>query len=170
MTRGTGSERARAEDGHRERVLIVDDEKDVRESLGSLLTLGLGVRAILAGSAAEGMRVLERDHVDVLLVDYRMPGTNGLDFLLAARERAPKARRILITAFPEMEVAIRAVNEGRVDGFFVKPFDPDQLLARVRGLLDMRAEEARASVELARSLRRGGRPSKGAEEADEPSV
>lgn len=148
----------------------MDDEEDVRESLGALLTHGLGVRSILAESAAEGMRVLERHHVDVLVVDYRMPETNGLDFLLAAKERAPGARRILITAFPEMEVAIRAVNEGRVDGFFVKPFDPDVLLALVRDLLGKKDEEARAGAELARSFRRPSGPSKGVKGTDEGSA
>lgn len=170
VTRGMGGEPAPAGQARGDRVLVVDDEQDVRESIGSLLTLGLGVQAIITASAADAMGILARQHVDVLIVDYRMPETNGLDFLIAARERAPGARRILITAFPEMEVAIRAVNEGRVDGFFVKPFDADELLALVRDLLGKKREEARAGAELARSFRRPGRPSKGAGEMGEASA
>jgi response regulator RpfG family c-di-GMP phosphodiesterase len=61
-----------------------------------------------------------------------MPGINGLEFLERAREIAPESTRILITAFPDLKVATEAIEEAGISNYFVKPFDPGQLLDAVQ--------------------------------------
>jgi response regulator RpfG family c-di-GMP phosphodiesterase len=81
-----------------------------------------------------------------------MPGMNGLEFLDKARHTAPGVPRILITAFPDLDVAIRAINEAGIENFITKPFEPGQVVEVVRAVLfERRAEELR-NQSFARSL------------------
>jgi response regulator RpfG family c-di-GMP phosphodiesterase len=79
--------------------------------------------------------MLGKQPIDLILSDYKMPGLNGIQFLEQARERLPDVPRILITAFPDLEVAIDAINQARVEAFLIKPLDPDQVVERVRQAL-----------------------------------
>jgi DNA-binding NtrC family response regulator len=117
-------------------VLAVDDEEDILHTLAQYLEEALpGVRVETAGSGAAGLARLERGAVDLVISDYRMPGMDGLAFLRHVRERAPGLPRILMTAYPDAELAVQAINLAHIDRFLVKPVEPDQLAAAVEELL-----------------------------------
>lgn len=129
----------------RQRILVVDDEEDIRESLRALFeTCMEEVDVSTAASGADGLDALARERIDLVITDYKMPGMNGLDFLHRAAKQGPPTPRILVTAFPDLEIAIRAINEANIENFFTKPFDADQVLDVVRGILrEQRAQELR---------------------------
>jgi two-component system response regulator AtoC len=141
----------------------VDDEEDIRESLRTLLEMNLdGVDVHAAASGPEALALLGTTPVDVLISDYKMPGMNGLELLAKIGRTHPHLPRILVTAFPDLDIAIRAINEAGIENFFTKPFDPDQVLNVVRALLfEQRAQDmrnrsfARSLDMLRRNLERG---------------
>lgn len=136
------------------RVLVVEDEPDIRDSLKDLLEMGIPDLTVdLAANGAEGLRALQATPTHLIITDYKMPGMNGLEFLAAARAMAPETPRILMTAFPDLEIATRAINEAHIENFLAKPVDPDEILAKVTRVFQM--EEARHEKErsLARTLR-----------------
>ena len=139
-------------------VLVVDDEPDILESLSSLLEQSLtNAKCITATSAAAALQVMERSSVDLILSDYRMPGMDGLEFLKRAKALAPRVPRFLLTAYPDLGVAVKAINEAGIEQFLTKPLVPAQVAMVVEGtLLARRAHEDRDKA-LARAinLRRG---------------
>jgi DNA-binding NtrC family response regulator len=128
-------------------ILIVDDEPDILESLADVFTLHLtGVKVFSALDGAAGLAILAKEHVDLVVSDYKMPGMDGLEFLTKAREVAPNAARILITAYPELNVAVRAINEAQIQNFLTKPITPQALIEAVNAaLLKGRQEAQRAA-------------------------
>lgn len=116
-------------------ILIADDEPDILESLRDLLEDAVPARCILANSGTQALEVVGKQPINLILSDYKMPGLNGIQFLEQARQRVPDVPRILITAFPDLEVAIDAINQARVEAFLIKPLDPDQVVERVRQAL-----------------------------------
>lgn len=141
----------------RQTILLVDDEEDIRESLKALFETCLeGVDVVVAPGGQAALDLMDRSPVDVVISDYKMPGMNGLDFLQRAAKKAPSVPRILVTAFPDLEIAIRAINEANIENFFTKPFEPEQVLQVVKTLLhEQRVQELRnrsfaRSIELVR--------------------
>ena len=137
----------------RQTILIVDDEEDIRESLKALLETSIdGTEVLVAADGEEALETMRKAQVDLVISDYKMPRMNGLELLGAIGRNAPQTPRILVTAFPDLEIAIRAINEAGIENFFTKPFDPDQVVNVVRALLfEQRAQELRTRS-FARSL------------------
>lgn len=137
-------------------VLVVDDEPDVTESLRHLLEARLrpAPRVRVAHTASEALRALREESFDLVLCDYKMPGRTGVDILREARRTAPGARRLLMTAYADLMVAIDAVNKAAVDAFLRKPFEPEELLARVEALLRAKRAEEQREDAFGRALAR----------------
>ncbi len=134
-------------------ILVVDDEPDILESLSDLFAAALpGIQVRTANSGAAGLKVLGEGAVDLILSDYKMPGMNGLQFLEEARKIAPQVPRIMMTAFPDLEIAISAINEARIETFFTKPLDPDKTVAVVKGMLDSRKAKGSRDQALSRAM------------------
>lgn len=150
--------------GRAQVVLLVDDEPDIRESLKLLLEASLeNIEVATAESGAIALDTLSRRNIDLIITDYKMPGMNGLEFLGRAQRIAPKVPRILVTAFPDLEIAIKAINEAGIENFFTKPFEPEQVLDVVRELLKEQRAQALRNQSFARSMdimRRGTEPNK----------
>ena len=106
-------------------ILIVDDEPENLNLLAVLL--GGDYRIRRASDGVSALKVLARRQPHVILCDQRMPGMSGVEVLEEARKRRPDAVRILITAYPEAENAIEAINRGEVRRYVAKPFDPAEL-------------------------------------------
>lgn len=142
------------------KVLLVDDEVSILESVGILLR-GEGYDVVTALGGKEGMAAIGAERPDLILSDIRMPGATGLDLLTHAREVDPGMSVILMTAQASLQSAVRAVNEGAFY-YLQKPFANDELLAICRRAVESRRlrEENRALKQEIRrtTTARGERP------------
>jgi two-component system response regulator HydG len=106
-------------------IMIVDDEKIVRESFLHWFEK-LGHRAEAAASGFEALEKLEKVPFDVLFVDIKMPGMNGIELLGKVKEEYPDTTVVIITAYGSIETAVNAMKIGATD-YLLKPFKPEQL-------------------------------------------
>jgi two-component system, response regulator FlrC len=115
------------------RILVVEDDDDVRESLVDVLAASMPDAVVTAvGSAEDGLEAIRGTAFTAAISDYKLPGLDGLGFLRLARERVPATARILITAFPALEVELHEVDEARLDAVLTKPLDLADFVAHVR--------------------------------------
>lgn len=121
-------------------ILFVDDEPLVTEGLRTALRRE-PFRILTANSAADALKQLGEQGVDVVVSDERMPGMGGTDLLAEVRRRSPDTLRMLLTGQTSMDLVIRAVNEGKITHFFSKPCVPTELAQVVRQALRLRALE-----------------------------
>lgn len=121
--------------GGRHRILIVDDEEAILETM--TFTFEEEYEVLTATSAAEALDVLERSGpVAAVISDQRMPEMTGVEFLSQVFERHPTTVRIILTGFADMDAIIRAINDGHVYAYITKPWEPDQLKQVVRRAVD----------------------------------
>jgi two-component system nitrogen regulation response regulator GlnG len=131
-----------------ERILIADDEDGLRWVLEKgFRGAGYQVTAVKDGAAA--LREAEAQPFDMILLDIRMPGIDGLTLLKQVRERRPDAQVVIMTAHGTMETAVQAMQDGAYD-YLAKPFDLDEAL-----LLAERALSARRLTQEVASLKAG---------------
>ncbi len=136
-----------------QRILIVDDEDDILSSLKTLFEVSLSNTEVeTAANGHKGLERLKETSFDLILTDYKMPGMNGLDFLTQAREHAPDTPAILITAFPDLNIAVKAINETGVENFITKPLQPEQVVETVREVLRERRAAEQRDKSFARSM------------------
>ena len=114
-------------------ILIVDDEESILANSCELL--GGEYTILTARSAAEAMRLLAEVRVHVIVSDYKMPGRDGLSFLIETKECHPSCVRVLMTAYADMELVVRALNEGEIHRFVSKPFTAFELRSILRDCL-----------------------------------
>ncbi|MGQ0536523.1 MAG: response regulator transcription factor [Methanobacteriota archaeon] len=137
----------------RQTVMVVDDEPDIRMGLKGLLEHELPhVEVQMEPSGEDALDTAKRSEIDLAVVDYKLPGMDGLEFLARLRELDPWTPRILITAFPEVELATRAINEEKVQGFLLKPLTPAIVVQTVRSLLYERRIDALRDESFERAM------------------
>lgn len=107
-------------------ILIIDDEESVCWSLQRALT-SEGHSVATAASAEQGFLSLQKQRPDVLILDVRLPGIDGLTALTRIRQIAPEMPAIVVTAFGDLPTAVRAVEGGAFD-YLAKPFDLQQAI------------------------------------------
>lgn len=112
------------------RILIIDDEKNLRDSIAAYLE-SEGMEAQTAATGEAGKAVLETDRFDAVVVDLKMPGISGLDFLSWLKEGGPLVPAIMISAHGDIKDAVEAMKRGAAD-YLVKPFNPEELVVRLR--------------------------------------
>lgn len=113
-------------------ILVIDDDAGVRRFIVECLEM-LGYKVSQAASGPDGLARLGLDKPDLLIVDFAMPGMNGVEVVQLARERAPHLPIILATGYADMEAVERTVG---LDVLLRKPFRIDDLQSAVRSALD----------------------------------
>jgi DNA-binding NtrC family response regulator len=134
----------------RGKILVVDDEPDIRESLEALLS-GENYQVDLASNAAEGHKRLEASSYDLVLLDLMMPDKSGMEVLQEIRARDQETPVFMITAYGSIEVAVEALKRGASD-YFSKPWDNEKLLIEIDRMISKGWLE-RENVELKRALK-----------------
>ncbi len=115
-------------------VLVIDDEEAILESLE--MTLASEYRVFTASTGEEGLAILEREEIALIIVDQVMPGMSGVDILEHVSERSPRTIRMLLTGYADMNSLVRAINDGRIYRYLPKPWEPDELRMNVKRALE----------------------------------
>jgi len=118
-------------------ILIVDDEQVVRDSLSKWFRED-GYKVSSAASAAEALQQLQAQRWDIILLDIKMPGMDGMELQLRIKEIDPTPTIIFITAHATVDTAVKALKEGAFD-YVTKPVDPDYLSHLVTNALKQRS-------------------------------
>jgi len=114
-------------------ILIVDDEAVMRESLRDWLTDG-GYQVEMASNGEEALKTIAEHDFDVVILDLKLPGKDGIEVLREAREKKPQLKGVIITAYPSVLSAVEAMKEGAID-YLTKPFDLNELEKLIRETL-----------------------------------
>ncbi len=135
----------------RPKILVVDDEKVIRGGCHEVLTQE-GYEVLLAASGDQGLKMIEKEHFDIILLDLMMPGLSGFDVLSHVKRLHPDTSIIVITGYATIENSIEAMRNGAFD-FIPKPFSPEQLrvvvskaLEHTGALKDIANEKSRMHV------------------------
>lgn len=115
-------------------VLLIDDDETIRKGLSRTLTKeGFNVDTVPDGKQA--LEKSQHKHYDLALLDIRLPDMEGTKLLKMLREKTAEIKEIIITGYPSLENAIKAIDEG-ADAYIIKPFKPADLLAKIREKLE----------------------------------
>jgi putative nucleotidyltransferase with HDIG domain len=118
-------------------VLFVDDEINVLKALTRLFR-SEPIEVHCARSGQEAYRILEREPIQVVISDQRMPGISGAQVLSRVRKEHPEIVRMMLTGYTEIDVALEAINQGEIFRLITKPWNDEELKATVRQALETR--------------------------------
>ncbi len=116
------------------KLLIVDDEDIVRESLSDWLS-SIGYKVLTAKCGEEALRIIKQKKVKIMVADLIMPGMNGIELMKKARTIIPTMSTVIITAHGTIQTAIAAIREGAYD-YIEKPFCPEKVELLIRNLVE----------------------------------
>ncbi len=128
------------------KILIIDDEHNIRTSFSSLLK-DEGMQTRAAESAEEAERLLSSNTFDLILLDLQLPGKHGLEFLKSLKEDPNSPAVLVISGQADIPDALRAVRLGAVD-FLEKPVPPEKLIASVNAALALASAERQRRIAL----------------------
>ncbi len=122
-------------------ILLVDDEKDIRDSLSQLLGLAFPeARISTAGSGGEALHILEQELIDVVVSDFRMPGMDGLELLQRVRDEWPDVTRIILSAYGIEDLEEAQMLEQVANAIYAKTEATTRLMADLAACRDVGAE------------------------------
>lgn len=131
-TQSEAAAQAAGQKGGRKTILVVDDETDILDSITALMqAVNSSPRVLTARDGKDALEILDKESVDLIVTDYRMPRMDGLELLRIARERNPEMPMILITAYPDPALEDTAMHTLGVSHFIRKPFDPGEIISAV---------------------------------------
>ncbi|MGH7275066.1 MAG: sigma-54-dependent transcriptional regulator [Nitrospiria bacterium] len=132
-----------------EKILVVDDEKSMRDFLAIVLKKD-GYYVVTASEGEEAIRVIQKEIFDLVITDIKMSKLNGLEVLRAVKETAPQTIVLMITAYASTETAVEAMKEGAYD-YIMKPFQIDEVKLIIKNALEkkkLQEENTRLKREL----------------------
>ena len=116
------------------RILVIDDEEIIGESCRRVLEPA-GYEVDTATSGGEGLQVLRKDAIDLVLTDLKMPDMDGIEVLKKIKQDWPGVEVIIITGYQTVDTAVKSIKLGAFD-YIEKPFTPDALINAVSKALD----------------------------------
>jgi len=122
-----------------DKILVVDDDDMLRELMVTILE-NEGYILDVAKSGYEAELKLKNKIFNLVILDIRLPDTNGIDLLAKINQSAPRMKKIVLTGYPDADTAIKSVNEN-ADAYLVKPFEPEKLLEIISENLKQQKEE-----------------------------
>jgi len=131
-------------------LLLVDDEPNILKALKRLLRRD-GYTILLADGGAEALQLLEREAVNVIVSDHRMPIMTGIEFLAQVKQKYPDITRIVLSGFSDLDTITEAINEGNIYKFLAKPWDDTQIRTTIKEAFEqneLRIENSRLTEEL----------------------
>lgn len=117
-------------------ILVVDDEERFRANMLRLLGMH-GLRALAAPGGREALDIMDREPVDVMLLDMKMPGMNGAEVMAELAKRAQRPEVIFLSGHASLDLPLEAVCKGACD-YLIKPCAMDVLLAKVESAMERR--------------------------------
>lgn len=123
----------------RKKILIVDDDKNIRTAL-SILLEEEGYDVDTAETGHEALDKTNSKIFNLVLLDFRLPDVEGTKLMRQIKDTIPKMRKIMLTGFPSMSNAVESVNFG-ADAFIVKPCDTNDLICKIKEQLKKQDEE-----------------------------
>ncbi|MDY6851556.1 MAG: response regulator [Thermodesulfobacteriota bacterium] len=135
------AEKEVSEQTFKPRILVVDDEKRIRDACQTMLTQD-GFEADQTGDGALGLKMIDQRHYDIVLLDLMMPGLSGFDVLERIKAIHPDTVIIVITGYATIEHSIEAMKKGAFD-FIPKPFAPQDLRVMVAKAIEYVAESTK---------------------------
>ena len=128
-------------------ILFVDDEENILTSLRRLMRKH-PIACLFASSAQEGLDLLEKQAIDVIISDMRMPNMDGAEFLAKCKKKWPSTIRILLTGHSDMTATIKALNKGGIYRYLNKPWDDDEIVDTImHGLQITRLEKEKIELQ-----------------------
>jgi DNA-binding NtrC family response regulator len=121
------------------RILIIDDDEDIVESLSTLLS-NAGYVVDVALNGEEAIKKSKEKVYNVALIDVVLPDMTGIDLLTKLEERKPATRKIIITGYASLDNAVKALNLG-ADAYLIKPVDPEELISTVKKQIEEQENE-----------------------------
>jgi len=121
------------------RILIVDDNEDIRKTMKAILEKD-GYLVDTAATGAEAIRKTRETAYNIALLDIRLPDMEGVELLKLICHRVPRTRKIMITGYPSMQNAIAALNKN-ADAYLLKPVEVKTLLLSVKNQLQQQEDE-----------------------------
>ena len=121
------------------RILVIDDEESIRKTIAMTLQHA----GYLVDTAENGKKAIEEAKAkfyNLALIDVRLPDMEGTELLQTLEETTPKMVKIILTGFPTLQNAVRAINKG-VDAYLIKPVDTDELLRLIKENLEKQKHE-----------------------------
>src|SRR4030042_67810 len=117
------------------RILVIDDEKEMRSFLSKALSRIAGVRVELAESGQEALQKLEKETFDLILTDLKMPGMDGLQLITEIAKVKPETLTMMMTGHGTIDSALEAMKRGASD-YLMKPLNLDELIVRIQKVLE----------------------------------
>ena len=125
--------------GKRSKILIVDDDENIRNTMKAILE-DEGYLVDTAASGGEAIQKTQKTTYNIALLDIRLPDMEGVELLKLIKEGVPRTRKIMVTGYPSMQNAIAALNKN-ADAYLIKPVDIENLLATVKNQLQLQEDE-----------------------------
>jgi response regulator RpfG family c-di-GMP phosphodiesterase len=117
------------------RILYVDDEENNLQAFKA--TFRRDYKIFLAISAKEGTEILEKEEIDIIITDQRMPEKTGVEFLEDIIPTHPKPIRVLLTGYTDIQAVIDAINKGQVYHYLTKPWEEDYLRTVIKNAFEV---------------------------------
>ena len=125
-------------------VIYLDDDAGNRQAF--LAAFRKEFKVLVASTLTEAWTLMEKNQVHVIIADQRMPGIPGSEVLSLVRQRYPKIRRMLVTAYADLQAVVDALNQGGACYYIHKPWEADEVRSAVHSAFaELRAEAERAA-------------------------